>query len=175
MRSDGDHGSRGDAPTAVSAPDMNPSAGATSVNGRARSMYARVRGSAFGVRSSAFTVLGVRGSRSRFWVLVLVARSRSSSGSGSGSGSLVLVLWFWFSGSGSHNPQRNGCGDSGVDEIQHVVVQDTRSFERRAEEAFDQCAGGCGDDDGDRRGGGNQAGGDAECGERPRRRDSRPP
>ena len=32
-----DHGSRGAAPTAVSAPEMKPSAGATSVNGRARS------------------------------------------------------------------------------------------------------------------------------------------
>src|SRR5207237_1398610 len=29
MRSDGDHGSRGDAPTAVSAPEMKPNAGAT--------------------------------------------------------------------------------------------------------------------------------------------------
>ena len=47
--SDGDHGSRGAAPTAVSAPEMKPSAGATSVNGRARSTYAReVRGAACG-------------------------------------------------------------------------------------------------------------------------------
>src|SRR6185295_7114678 len=39
----GDHGSRGAAPIAVSAPDRKPRAGATSVNGRPRSTYAPTR------------------------------------------------------------------------------------------------------------------------------------
>ena len=41
-------------------------------------------------------------------------------------------------------------GDRGVDEVQHVVVQDTRSFERRAKRALDQRADGGAGDDGER-------------------------
>src|SRR5262249_1610367 len=95
-----DHGSRGAAPTAVRAPEMNPRAGATSVKGRARSTYARgaLRGS---------EVLGFKSSR-------------------------------------LNDRDGDRRGDRRVDEVQHVVVQDTRSFDRRRQGAFDQRAGGWG-------------------------------
>ena len=100
---------------------MKPSAGATSVKGRARSTYAR-NGSTFGVR---------RGAR------------RSSFAS-------------------SLKRQGDRGGDRRVDEVEHVVVQDTRSFERCAERALDQRAGRGADDD-------QQDRGDGGSGRAPRR------
>ena len=68
--------------------------------------------------------------------------------------------------------QCDGRGDGGVDEVQHVVVEDTRSFERRAERAFDKRSDRGADDDRDNRRRRDETKRDAQRGERQRRDDS---